>query len=67
MSVSTGQPPTRRRRVSLFTVLGGLAALGIILAGSGFAFAASQESHDAFCASCHTQPESTYYQRSVSP
>jgi len=35
----------------------------ILLAAGGFAFAASQESHDAFCASCHTQPESTYYQR----
>jgi hypothetical protein len=35
----------------------------ILLIAGGFAFAASQESHDAFCASCHTQPESTYFQR----
>ena len=35
----------------------------ILLTAGGFAFAASQESHDAFCASCHSQPESTYYQR----
>ncbi len=35
----------------------------VILAAGGFAFAASQETHDAFCASCHTQPETTYYQR----
>jgi hypothetical protein len=41
-------------------------ALAIILPLSGFTFAASQETHDSFCASCHTQPESTYYQRSIS-
>ena len=35
----------------------------ILLTAGGFAFAASQEAHDAFCASCHTQPESTYFQR----
>ena len=32
---------------------------------SGFTFAATQEQHDAFCSSCHTQPESTFYQRSL--
>jgi hypothetical protein len=31
----------------------------------GFVFAATQESHDAFCGSCHTQPESTFLQRSA--
>ncbi len=42
-------------------------ALGlvILLAGSGFAFAATQEGRDSFCASCHTQPESTYFQRAI--
>jgi len=35
----------------------------ILLTAGGFAIAASQESHDSFCASCHTQPESTYFQR----
>jgi hypothetical protein len=39
--------------------------LGVFLAASGFTFAATQETHDAFCASCHTQPESTFYQRST--
>ncbi len=42
-----------------------LFVVGIALAGGGFAFAASQETHDAFCTSCHTQPESTFYQRSI--
>ncbi len=43
------------------------AALVVILAFTvgGFAFAANQETHDPFCASCHTQPESTFVQRST--
>ena len=40
-------------------------AFGVIFTVGGFAFAASQEQHDSFCASCHTQPESTFYQRST--
>jgi predicted CXXCH cytochrome family protein len=36
-----------------------------VLTVSGFTFAATQEQHDSFCASCHTQPESTFYQRSI--
>ncbi len=53
------------RKPFIFTVVGLLAAVVVIilLTAGGFAFAASQEGHDAFCASCHTQPESTYYQR----
>jgi cytochrome c553 len=38
----------------------------IILPAGGFTFAAIQESKDPFCGSCHTQPESTYLQNSVS-
>jgi len=47
----------------------GLAGLGlaIVLVVSGFTFAATKETHDSFCASCHTRPESTFYQRSVDP
>jgi nitrate/TMAO reductase-like tetraheme cytochrome c subunit len=41
-----------------------LAAVVLLTAG-GFGFAASQETHDSFCASCHSQPETTYYQRST--
>jgi hypothetical protein len=37
----------------------------VLLSAGGFAFAASQEENDSFCASCHTQPETTYYQRSL--
>ncbi len=39
--------------------------MGFILGLSGFAFAATQEARDSFCASCHTQPESTFYQRAT--
>ena len=34
-----------------------------VIASGGFLFAAHTEENDAFCASCHTQPESTFYQR----
>jgi nitrate/TMAO reductase-like tetraheme cytochrome c subunit len=37
----------------------------VALPVGGFAFAATQESHDAFCGSCHTEPESTYLERST--
>ena len=41
-----------------------LAAIAFfVIAGGGFLFAAHTEENDAFCASCHTQPESTFYQR----
>jgi len=40
--------------------------VGLLTAASGFAFAATKEQHDSFCSSCHTQPESTFYQRSTS-
>ncbi len=63
----SGRPPSRVKKSSaLFTVLIVVVALGAILAGSGFTYAASQETHDVFCASCHTQPESTFYKRSTS-
>ena len=55
--------PRRKRLLTVLTVCGALLVLGIVLAGSGFAFAATQESHDTFCASCHTQPEFTFFQR----
>lgn len=42
-----------------------VAAVLIIFPITGFTFAASMESRDSFCGSCHTQPESTYLQRST--
>ena len=60
-----GKKPQKRSRFPLFPALGGAALLVILLTAGGYGFAATQESHDAFCASCHTQPESTFYQRSL--
>ena len=61
------QPSPRKKFFMFVWVLVGVMALGIFLAAGGFTFAASQESHDPFCASCHTQPESTFFQRSTDP
>jgi nitrate/TMAO reductase-like tetraheme cytochrome c subunit len=63
--MSVKQPSPRNKVVRFTTVLIGIVALGIFVAAGGFAFAASQETHDPFCASCHTQPESTFFQRST--
>lgn len=41
-------------------------AVILLLAVGGFIVAATVEENDSFCASCHTQPESTYYERSQS-
>jgi predicted CXXCH cytochrome family protein len=35
----------------------------LLLAVGGFATAATLEEQNSFCAACHTQPESTFYQR----
>ncbi len=65
------KPKSRRRpaRSSPRALLIGLiaGALGLVLLASGSAYAMRQENHDAFCASCHTQPESQYYQQSLAP
>jgi nitrate/TMAO reductase-like tetraheme cytochrome c subunit len=58
------QKPGRRKFPLLLALLGAV-VLALVLAGGGFAFAATQEQHDPFCASCHTQPESAFYQNSV--
>jgi hypothetical protein len=61
------QPPgsQSKKPFPFIPILGIVFVFGILLTAGGFVFAASQESHDAFCASCHTQPESTFYQRST--
>ncbi len=47
----------------LFIIPAAVLGLLLIFAGGGYAFASTQEENDSFCASCHTQPESTYYTR----
>jgi hypothetical protein len=42
-----------------------VAAAFFVLAGASVAFADHLESNDSFCASCHSQPESMYFMRSI--
>ncbi len=58
---ANGKKPLRRIQVVIVVLVA-----VVVMATGGFVFAATQESHDSFCASCHTQPESTVVQRSTS-
>lgn len=57
----------KRKKWPWLLVVAGLAAcaLTIVAAAGGTAYAIQKENRDAFCASCHTQPESDYYQQSL--
>ncbi len=44
--------------------LASFSVLALLAAGGGVALALNLENHDAFCASCHTEPESRYFQQS---
>ncbi|NOZ50177.1 MAG: hypothetical protein GXP37_09045, partial [Chloroflexi bacterium] len=46
--------------------IGLLAVLPFVIAGSSVAYGAHLENNDAFCASCHTEPESTFVGRAQS-
>jgi hypothetical protein len=57
-------PAKRKRRIpTVVIVLAVALAVGVVLTAGGFTFAATQEQRDPFCASCHTQPESTFFSR----
>jgi nitrate/TMAO reductase-like tetraheme cytochrome c subunit len=60
----TSKPSTNRRLTAIPFFVGAIVVLALLAAG-GFGFAASQETHDAFCASCHTQPETAFFQNST--
>jgi nitrate/TMAO reductase-like tetraheme cytochrome c subunit len=50
--------------MSRFLILSSLLLILVVLVASGsVAYALSLENRNEFCASCHTQPEVTYYQR----
>jgi nitrate/TMAO reductase-like tetraheme cytochrome c subunit len=63
--MSQEKPQTKKKRFPVIPVIGIGAVVIVLLIAGGFVFAASQESQDPFCASCHTQPESTFLQRST--
>jgi nitrate/TMAO reductase-like tetraheme cytochrome c subunit len=60
------KPQTSKKLIRIGAILIGLAILGVFAVVGGFAYAANQESHDPFCGSCHTQPETSYLERSTS-
>ncbi len=68
---TTGDPLTQKQTPLIKKPLFILSFLLVVFAGvivisvGGLVFAANQESHDSFCASCHSQPESTFYQRAT--
>ena len=51
---------TRFRRLFIIAII-----LAPIIAIGGLAFSLNLETQDGFCASCHTEPESTFYASSV--
>jgi hypothetical protein len=55
----------KKKSNKLLFWLTGACALAFVFIASGFGFAANMEQKDSFCASCHTQPESTFYDRST--
>ena len=59
------EPSPRKNYFRFAWVLIGVVAVGIFLAAGGMVYAANQEEHDPFCASCHTEPETTFVQRST--
>jgi nitrate/TMAO reductase-like tetraheme cytochrome c subunit len=59
-SQSTDQPKSKRPLLfKIAIILGGL----LILGTAGGVTAMTLENHDSFCASCHAEPEYTYFQR----
>jgi hypothetical protein len=70
MSKATKDAPEKKqakkhRALRWLIVTGAVVAVGIILASGGLVTAIQLENRNAFCASCHTEPESEYYQRSL--
>ncbi len=56
------QPAPRRRR--RWPVIAGIGFFVLLILGSGsFVVASALEDQDSFCISCHTVPETTYYNR----
>lgn len=57
------QQSEKRSSVLRIIALAGVVAAIVVI--SSTAYALDRENHDAFCASCHTQPEVQYYQQSL--
>jgi hypothetical protein len=57
-----GRCKDRRIPIAIGIVIASVAVLGLVIPMSAMRF----ENHDSFCASCHTQDETTFFQRSTS-
>lgn len=58
--------PSHQGRRSRLALAGLIAAVLLIIAfTAGTAYALQLENRDAFCASCHTEPETQFYQQSL--
>ncbi len=57
MSQTNKKNAKQKKSFPYLPVVLALIGLGVLLTAGGFTFAATQEQHDTFCASCHTQPE----------
>src|SRR5258708_33130473 len=55
------QPAPHRKRWPVYAAIGFFVL--VILGGVGFVTASALEDHDSFCITCHTVPETTYYNR----
>ncbi|MGE5463376.1 MAG: cytochrome c3 family protein [Syntrophothermus sp.] len=57
--------PLSNRKVRIYAglVIAGLVVFGLIIPFTAMQF----EDHNSFCASCHTQGEQTFYDRSIAP
>lgn len=62
---TAGKSSNRSRFVRWVAVIGVLLVVVVLLTGGSLAAATQIENSDAFCASCHTQPEREFYQRSL--
>src|SRR5260221_10299133 len=63
-NIEVASPPLPVKRRRRWPVIAGIAFFVlIVLGGSGFVVASALEEHDTFCISCHTVPETTYYNR----
>jgi nitrate/TMAO reductase-like tetraheme cytochrome c subunit len=52
----------------LLLVVASIVVVGVLMLGVGVVGSAlAMENQDSFCASCHTEPEVTYYQQSLEP
>ena len=58
------KPPLLRWPLTVAVSLVSFVLLALLSAAGGVALALNLENHDAFCASCHTEPESRYFQQS---